>query len=386
MRIAIDMRSVAETGGQISGVENYFVNIFNRLSAITAPGVDLVPVINRYKQAILPEGLAMPAALHQTHLPNKIFNSIEFLFHQPRFEMLYGSFDVLWLPDIRPFAVHPKTKVALTVHDISPLTNPEYYSLRRRIWHWIANYKRAINRADIIFAVSEYTKQDIIRKLHIPAEKIQVIYPGVDLRRFKPLENFSPEIIQDVRTRYLLPSRYVLAMSTIEPRKNISALVGAFENSIHAQELGLHLVIAGKLGWLYEPILKRIASSPLKDKIHVIGYVHESDKPAVMVMAEMFCYPSFHEGFGFQPVEAMASGVPVIASSRTSLPEVCNGAAILIEPSHGEDITFALDALLVDHNLRKQFIAAGLERAKQFDWQDTAQQVYDGCMRIGNQV
>lgn len=205
MRIAIDMRSVAETSGQISGVENYFVNIFNRLPSVTRPGTRIFPVINRYKEVVLPEGLALPALLRQTHMPNKLFNSLEFLIHQPRFERLYGNFDVLWLPDIRPFSVGKSTKVALTVHDISPLTNPEYYSIRRRIWHWIADYRRAIRRADIIFAVSEYTKQDIIKKLHTDPEKIMVIHPGVDLDHFKSLTAFDADAVTAVRARYALP-------------------------------------------------------------------------------------------------------------------------------------------------------------------------------------
>jgi glycosyltransferase involved in cell wall biosynthesis len=385
MRLAIDMRSVAETGGQISGVENYFVNIFNRLPSVTQKGVRIFPVINRYKEVILPEGLALPSALRQTRMPNKFFNSLEFLIHRPQFESIYGNFDVLWLPDIRPFSVAKKAKVALTVHDLSPLTNPEYYSMRRRIWHRIADYRRAIARADIIFAVSEYTKQDIVKKLHTDPEKIKVIHPGVDMHRFKALHKFEQSFIREVRTRYALPEQYILALSTVEPRKNIANLVVAFENCDAAHTGDMHLVIAGKLGWLYQPILDRIAASPLKNKIHVIGYVHESDKAALLASASVLCYPSFHEGFGFQPLEAMASAVPVVAAARTSIPEVCGDAALLVEPNHPEDIAWGIDMMLHDSVLRETYIKKGLERAKNFDWQETAKQVYDGCMQIAKQ-
>lgn len=383
MRIAIDMRSVAETGGQISGVENYFVNIFNRLSDYIKPADNLMPIINRYKKVVLPDSLVAPATLSQTHIPNKVFNSLQFLFHYPRFENLYGEFDVLWLPDIRPFSVNLKTKVALTVHDLTPLTNPEYYSLRRRIWHRIVDYRQAIRRADIIFAVSEYTKQDIINKLGVDSQKIKVVYPGVETKDFKPLTELDAEHIAKVKSKYLLPDEYILALSTIEPRKNIANLIVAFEALENSTNKNVHLVIAGKLGWLYEPIIKRIKSSALRDRIHLLGYIHENDKAVIIAAASLLCYPSFHEGFGFQPIEAMACGVPVVASSRTSLPEICGGAAILVEPNHPGDIASAIESLLNDSDLRQKYITLGLIRSRKFDWQNTAKEVYDGCMTIG---
>jgi glycosyltransferase involved in cell wall biosynthesis len=372
MKVAIDLRSVAETGGKISGVENYCINLFNRLTS-EHPG-DFIEIINRYKPAHFPESMEVPLYLQQTRIPNKLFNAELALTRYPKFENLYGPFDILWMPDIRPFAIKPKTKLAVTVHDLSPLMHPEYYSLKRRLWHTVASYKRAILRADAIFAVSEYTKSDIVKKFNISPERVKVIYPGVDLCQFKPKEQFAEGELAAVWAHYHLPKKYILALSTIEPRKNIASLITAFENISDNQT---ELVIAGRLGWLYKPLLNRIANSPKHKKIHVLGYISEKDKPAIIAQAEMLCYPSFYEGFGFQPLEAMACGVPVVASARTSVPEVCGGAALIVEPNHPEDIAEAINALLRDAPLRAAMIAKGLARAPKFDWHAGARRIYD---------
>jgi len=372
MRVAIDLRSVAETGGQISGVENYCINLFNRLTK-NHPA-DFIEVINRYKPAKFPESMEVPLYLQQTRIPNKLFNTQLALFRFPKFESLYGNFDVLWMPDIRPFALKPKTKLAITVHDLSPLMHPEYYSLRRQLWHTVASYRRAIRRADIIFAVSEYTKSDIIKKFKVSPHKVRVIYPGVDLQQFKPKEKYAEKELSEVQERYGLPKKYILALSTIEPRKNIGNLIGAFENISDSET---ELVIAGRLGWLYKPLLARINKSPKRNKIHLLGYISEGDKPKVIAQAEMLCYPSFYEGFGFQPLEAMACGVPVIASARTSVPEVCGGAALIVEPYHPEDMTEAMEALLKDQKLRQEMTAKGFQRVPEFNWDESARKIYD---------
>lgn len=371
MRVAVDMRSIAETGGRISGVENYFVNIFNRLRPDA--GDAIIPIINRFKPARFPRELRQFSDAVQTRMPNKILNASLALTGLPRFEWLYGDFDVLWMPDIRPFSIAKKTKLVATVHDLSPLMHPEFYSMRRRIWHHVADYGKAIRRADRVLAVSEYTKGDIAQRFGVDPEKISVVYPGVDVAMFKPLAELDAQRVADVRRRHNLSERYILALSTIEPRKNIEGLIAGFE----AADLGdIQLVIAGRLGWLYKPVLERIAASPKSSRITLLGYVGEEDKPALIAAAQALCYPSYYEGFGFQPLEAMACGVPVVASARTSVPEICGGAALLAEPYHREDIAAGLVAVTEDQALRSSLIAKGLIRARQFSWDDTAAGVY----------
>ena len=357
-----------ETGGRISGVENYVLNAISRLQ--TLPGFELRFFYNSFKVRELPVKMDLHGRqISSSRIPNKIFNAL-LAFGLPRFEKLYGAFDVLWMPDLRPFAIGPETKLVLTVHDLSPVVHPEFYSLRRRIWHRLLNYRASFKRADLIFAVSEYTKYDLVKIFKLDPEKIKVVYPGVDHKIFTP--ELDQRLQHKVRQKYNLPAKFILSISTIEPRKNLAGLIEAFEK---IRDPEVRLVIAGRLGWLYREILEKIRNSQKKDKIKLIGYVAEADKPFLISQAEMVCYPSFYEGFGFQPLEAMACGVPVISSARTSMPEVCGDAALLIEPYHLEDLRAAIESLLTDRHLRQSLIAKGLAQSQKFTWQKTAEQM-----------
>jgi glycosyltransferase involved in cell wall biosynthesis len=309
-------------------------------------------------------------------VPNKIFNLL-LRANLLRLENLYGHFDALWLPDLRPFAIKPKTKLVLSVHDLSPVLHPEFYSRRRRIWHWLLNYKKSFARADLIFAVSEYTKYDLVKIFDLDPKKIEVVYPGIDHKQFHA--NLDQRLKHKVREKYNLPEKYILAVSTIEPRKNLSGLVEAFE---HVEDPELHLVFAGRLGWLYRDFLERLAHSPKKAKIKLLGYIPEQDKPFLISQAEMLCYPSFYEGFGFQPLEAMACGVPVITSARTAMPEISGDAALLVEPSHLEDLSAAIKSLLEDQKLRAELVGRGLARSAAFSWERSAEKMLAALRKL----
>jgi glycosyltransferase involved in cell wall biosynthesis len=369
-KVAVDLRALMETGGKISGVENYTLNVVNELERMHAGSFEYT--MNAYRDVVLPAGLnaSVTGKIHKSSVPNKLLNASLTVLHAPKFESLYGKFDVLWMPDIRPFAIKAAARLVVTVHDISPFVHPEFYSLKRRIWHSIAGYRRALARADVVIAVSEYTKADLEQFFGLDAGKVKVVYPGIDHEKFKP--NLDAEKRERVRTKYALPNRFVLAISTLEPRKNILTLVRAFS---HVTDPDVHLVIAGRRGWLYEEIFKAIAASAAREKIHYVDYVDEADKPYLILLAEILCYPSFYEGFGFQVAEAMACGVPVITSARTSMPEVSGGAAFLVEPHQLTDLVSAMNALLGSAQLRAAYIDRGLARAKDFSWQNTAAQI-----------
>ncbi len=330
MPSAIDLRSLMDTGGQVSGVENYLINILQNFGFVGAAKGNYFGFYNSYRKAVLPEIPGLP--VRATHIPNKILNSSLRIFSQPHFERLYGNFDWLWLPDIRPFAVNKKTKVAVTVHDLSALVHPEFYSLKRRIWHRLINYKKTLRRANLIFTVSEYTKQDIIDILGIAEDKIKVIYPGINHDLFRP--DLDAKDKERVKQKYNLPAKFILTISTLEPRKNLLNTVRAFEKIKDPEP---YLIIAGRLGWQYQELINAIENSPRKDKIKMVGYIPENEKPLLISSAEIVCYPSYYEGFGFVPLEAMACGVPVITSARTSMPEIALDAALLAEPYNLND-------------------------------------------------
>ncbi len=375
MRIAIDLRSLMETGGKISGIENYVLNITDRLADRNS---DIFGFYNNFKKVQLPS-LNSKLKIQQTAIPNKILNAALRFFGLPKFEKLYNDFDLLWMPDLRPFAISKKTKFVLSVHDFSPVVHPEHFSWKRRIWHRVIDYKKSFKRADLLLAISEYTKTDLIKLFGINPEKIKVVYPGVDHSIFKT--DLDPVRITNVQKKYDLPEKFILSICTLEPRKNILGLVKAFEQTSDPEA---YLVIAGRLGWLYDDLLKAIANSPKKDRIKMLGYVAEADKPYLIANAKMVCYPSYYEGFGFVPLEAMACGVPVITSARTAMAEVCADAALLIEPYAQVDLTAAINNLLSDQALRQSLIAKGLQRSLMFNWEKCADQINQHLVGLVN--
>lgn len=371
MKVAIDLRSLI--GGKISGVENYAINAAN---AFVNSGADVFGILNSYKDAKVTE-VNSRLEVRKSRIPNKIFNASLLSIGVPKFESLYGDFDCLWMPDVRPFAIKDKTKLAVTVHDLSPVIHPEFYSFKRRLWHRAVNYRRTYQRADLIFTISEYTKYDLHKQFGIDNDKIAVVYPGIDHLKFKT--NLDERIKHKVRDKYGLPASFILAMSTVEPRKNFDNLVQAFEKIGHPET---YLVIVGRLGWLYQNLLKRIERSPKKKRIKLIGYVDEQDKPYLISQAKAVCYPSYYEGFGFVPLEAMACGVPAITSARTAMPEVCADAALLVEPYQQNDLVDGLDQILSDQRLREYYINKGLARVKQFSWKKCGEEIKEHLDRL----
>jgi glycosyltransferase involved in cell wall biosynthesis len=374
MPIAIDLRSLMETGGEITGVENYLLNILGNFSIEESK--KYFGFYNRYNPVNFPM-LRNDLVLKKTNIPNKVFNTALTLLGEPKFEKLYGDFETLWMPDLRPFAIKESTKLAITVHDLSPIMHPELYSLKRRLWHKVVRYKKSFQRANVIFAVSEYTKYDLVKIFGVDPQKIKVIHSGIDHIRFRT--DLDPQIKKEVQKKYSLPDKFILSISTVEPRKNIESLVSAFER---IKNPDVSLVIAGRLGWLYSDLIIKIKNSPKKNQIILTSYIDEEDKPYLISLSEIVCYPSYYEGFGFVPLEAMACGVPVISSARTSMPEICKDAAILVEPSSLADLIIAIDALLSDKNLREKFIQKGLERVKSFEWKKTVQEIHNHLMEL----
>lgn len=385
MKVAIDLRSISPN---ISGVENYLLNILessafhkeerketgnsNAEKNSRRNNLELFGIYNSNKQSI--QGLLHSRNIElpflQRRVPNRFFNAFLTFFSAPKFEKFFCDFDILWMPDLRPFALRKKTGFALTVHDLSPVMHSEFYSFKRRLWHKVIRYEKSFQRADLIFAVSEYTKYDLVKYYGLNPEKIKVVYPGINHEIFK--QSLDERLGHKVRLRYNLPQDYILSISTLEPRKNILALIKAFEQ---IDDPHVELIIAGKKGWLYGPILKKVRSSQKKDKIRLIGYVEEKDKPFLLSMAKIVCYPSFYEGFGFVPLEAMACGVPVITSARTSMPEICSDAALLIEPMQLSDLAKAINELLADSALRQEMVVKGIARSKLFSWEMTAEKI-----------
>jgi glycosyltransferase involved in cell wall biosynthesis len=250
----------------------------------------------------------------------------------------------------------------LTVHDLIFRRYPQHHKPLNR-WYLNATMPLYCRRADHIIAVSEQTKRDMIVAYRVPPEKITVIYEAADTRfRLQP-----PQTMADVRARYRLPDRYLLFVSTIEPRKNLIRLLAAFER-LQAAGLTDALVIVGKRGWLYDNFFAALEASPAKQAVIFPGWVADADLPAIYRGAQVFAFPSLFEGFGLPVLEAMACGTPVVCSNSSSLPEVADDAALLVDPLDVDALTGALERLLRDPALAADLRARGLAQAARFSW------------------
>jgi glycosyltransferase involved in cell wall biosynthesis len=232
-------------------------------------------------------------------------------------------------------------------------------------------------RATHIIAVSEQSKRDVGDAYGIVPGKVTVIHEAAD-PRFRPQ---AAEAVAAVRARYGLPGRYLLFVSTIEPRKNLPRLLEAFER-VHAAGLTDALVIVGKRGWLYEDFFAALERSPVREAVLLPGFVPDVDLPAVYAGAQALAFPSLYEGFGLPVLEAMACGTPVVCSNTSSLPEVAGDAALLVDPGDTDAIAEALGCLLTDPGLSQELRARGLEQAGRFSWHRAACETLDVYRRL----
>jgi len=321
--------------------------------------------------------------LSGTRIPNKIFNYIlQKIFHYPKLDQVIGGADVFWLPhfNFSSFNRSPRgPKLILTVHDLSFLRYPEFFSIRKNLWHWALNVKKIIRRAEVIVAVSDNTKNDIVELVGIAPEKIRVIYSGNNIcRREIDAEEIS-KFYQNHDLKSLEDKEYILFLGNIEPRKNIATLIESFNllRNNHRGEYrfdNLRLFLAGAAGWKDKAIYRTWKKSPHRDDIKFLGYISRDEKDILYSRAKIFVYPSFYEGFGFPPLEALTYGVPVVCSNNSSLPEVVGAAALLINPFKASEISEAMEMALMDESLRSYLIEEGKKRVQLFSWDRAAAQ------------
>jgi glycosyltransferase involved in cell wall biosynthesis len=290
-----------------------------------------------------------------------------------------GRFDLLHSPD---FTLPPLwgAPSVLTVHDLAFLTVPEcaYPTLRAYLEQVVP---RSVRRAGKIIAVSTSTARDLEERLNVPPEKIEVIPEAV-----------SPSVLVDepdeVRAAHLrsmgVLQPYILAVSTLEPRKNYPRLLEAYA-SLRAKGLQHQLVIAGRRGWMFEPIFERLDELKLKDHVHFVQ-PNDAALAALYRSADVFVYPSLYEGFGIPPLEAMTWGTPVACASNSSLPEIIGDAGVLFDAHSVEAIADAVSSILNDETLTARLRHAGPERARAFSWDAVAaatHRVYQAVAHAG---
>lgn len=255
----------------------------------------------------------------------------------------------------------------VTIHDILFETHPQYFAplfrLRSRIL-----MRLSARRASHVFTVSEFSRQEMLSRYRIAPEKISVIHNGVDETRF-----YAGDAGQDiVESRGLVSKGYLLSVGRLEPRKNHVALLRAYAR---LQNATLPLVIIGQPHFGFDEVFRVIQELNLDGRVRILSDVKDEELPAFYRHAKLFVYPTWAEGFGMPPLEAMASGVPVISSDSTSIPEVAGDAAVLVSPSDVDALAKAIDHFLSDQKFCVDMQQRGLKQVKAFQWSAAAEKV-----------
>lgn len=364
MKIGIDIRCLMNS--KYSGVSWYAYNLLKNIFELDHDN-HYVLFYNSSKQVILPKFDYDNVKYSGCRYPNKLFNLVVNCFNYPRIDKLIGGVDLFFVPNLHFIAWSDNCKKIITVHDLSFLHFPEFFTAKMRLWHKLILKKDILGQADLIVADSFNTKNDLLGLLGVPENKIKVIHLGVDQRYFIPS---TAEQLAAIRKKYDLPDKFVLSLGTLEPRKNLEGIVAAYKSLAPEADL----VIAGGRGWKTKP---SGSQSSADRRINFIGYVAEADKPALYQLASVLVYPSFYEGFGLPLLEAMASGCPVIAGSNSAQPEVVGEAGLLVDPNNISEISSALAVLLSDGRFHQEMSKRGKKQAANFSWLKTAQETLE---------
>jgi glycosyltransferase involved in cell wall biosynthesis len=362
MRIGVDARLIHH---QPAGISNYTWHLLHALQEIDQQDEFVVFQHRRQTQALISQSNFQRATLYapvHTRLEQWMLP----------LELLRYSLSLLHSTDFIPPLYSPIPTV-ITVHDLAFLHWPHFLTAQHAAYY--GQIDRAVQRAKHIIVPSEHTKHDLIRQLGVPSNKISVIYEAA-APFYRPLPVL--EVRRQVQKHFHTPDRYILFVGTIEPRKNIIGLLQAFHYLQHHYNMSdVGLVIAGGHGWLYEDTMTTLEKLELQRSVQILGRVENEWLHKLYVAARCHVHPAHYEGFGLPPLEAMACGTPTIVSNVSSLPEVVNDAALLVNPKSPEEIAVAMQRLLSDDQLHHELSDKGLQRARCFSWETAARQTLE---------
>ena len=270
-----------------------------------------------------------------------------------------------------PFSTMPRI---CSIMDLGYLNSSEQF---KKTTFWQLKFWTAISIivSKYVIAISNATKDDIVRHYPFASKKVRVIHLAYDKSRFN--KEISESDVRRIKEKYSIVDDYILFLSTLKPSKNIEGLLEAFAK-IKGSEPKIKLVIAGKKGWMFESIFKKIKELGLENDVVFTDFVEESDKPALIKGAKVFVAPSFWEGFGLNVLEAMACGIPVVVSDIASLPEIVGKAGILVNPNDVESIAGGISKVLkMPKESYNMMVEGSLEQAKKFSWDETARKTFE---------
>ncbi len=308
-----------------------------------------------------------------SQIPNKAL-TVATVFGQPRIDRLFGDVDAVLVPNLQffPFSKSSVPVIQL-LHDCSFVRMSDQQSIKSLLRHWFLQPQKQLQHAAEVVAVSKATGDDAKRLFGVTTKQLSVTYPGIPERPVK-IGNDSVLTTAGINPA----SAVILAVGTIEPRKNIDALLRAFQK-LREQQTGVQLVIVGKSGYRSSAVLMN--ESLMKDVI-ILDFCSDELLDALYQKATMSIYPSLFEGFGFPPLEAQRYGVPVIAGFHSSLQEVLKDSVLYADVLDVHALTRAMQSILLDQKLRSELIGKGVDNTKRFSWERAASRLIDSCERV----
>lgn len=288
------------------------------------------------------------------------------------------QFDVYHEPNFVPYRFDGPT--VITVHDLSYIRFPDTHP-RVRVDFMTRFMPRALERADMILVDSQFVKQEVVEVFGVLPQKIAVTHLGVS-GLFRPMS--ESETRQSCAKYGLNHRKYLLTVGTLEPRKNLIQVLRAYQSLPQRVQKQYPLIIVGMKGWLYATIEQEMAPLIGNGRVRLLGYVSDEELVQIYASATALLYPSIYEGFGLPPLEGMASGVPVITSNQSSIPEVVGDAAIMVDPHDVDALKEAVMMVIEDTEKAGQLRDLGIERAKEFSWERCARDTVAVYKRIAN--
>jgi len=364
MRIAL---SALQQRHFLTGTGRYTSELFRRLPLL-APGAEFILYVKPNQKHLFPHEPENSNLVILKDCPSSPYGRVFWEYLRFPSVLAKGGVDLYhgptnFLPPRKP------CPFVVTLHDMFFFRNPDRTFLLRSLY-WRHYIRTTWKLADLILTVSEFSKREIMRYLPVPEEKIRVIYNGVNDRFFQN----TPDILRrEVRIEYGLDRPYILFFGRLDPDKNPEGLIRAFAMLAQSGKAGDCILAIAGIEDFHSERLPRIAKECLvDDRVRFLGYIKEEHLVPLYQEAKVLCYPSFNEGFGLPPLEAMAAGTPVVTSNISSLPEVVGDAGIQVDPSSPRDIARGLEEAL-DPVRASELREAGRERAKTFTWDKTTQ-------------
>ncbi|GAB4510844.1 MAG: glycosyltransferase family 1 protein [Anaerolineae bacterium] len=362
MKIGLNAHLLSSTQGYRSaGIHGYIYNLLLHLPQAAPEDWQFTAMVSGSSPHHF-DGITLQRAPFNTESPVR-----RILWEQAVQPWRVRQFDLLHsLAFVSPLVLTAPS--VITVYDLSFIHYPQVLTAARRLYLRLFT-ALSCQRARRVIAISHSTADDLHQSLGIPAEKIDVAACGYDTASYIPLPESE---IAAFKARMGLPERFWLFLGTLEPRKNLTTLLDAYAQLPRTERLPL--ILAGGKGWLYEDIFRRVEQYGLDEDVHFPGFIAAEALPLWYNSAEVFMYPSVFEGFGLPVLEAMACGTPVIISEASSLPEVAGSAGLHVPPLDQDAWIAALRTAYQDADWRTQARQRGLEQAKRFRWQNTAEQ------------